>query len=217
MSRYSDESDSDSAHESGKINLIFDLDNTLISSISMKELKQKKLKNIDSSSLHYDLMDGYYRVYSRPGLQKFLDYAFKHFNVSIWTAASRDYATFIIDNIILNPTSASGGKSRKRNSRRLKMFFYDANCEQCQSIYENDSPKDLRYIYNFPEFYSCNSVIMDDLKEVREANPNNVIVADYFDAKDYNKAEKDDFLVRAKVQLEKLRKQYKKSKCKEHH
>ena len=41
--------------------------------------------------------DGHYKVFERPGLQEFLDYLFANFNVSVWTAASKSYALFIID------------------------------------------------------------------------------------------------------------------------
>jgi hypothetical protein len=53
-------------------------------------------------------MENYYIIFERPGLQQFLTFLFKNFNVSIWTAASKDYALFIIDKIII-----AGNKNRK--------------------------------------------------------------------------------------------------------
>ena len=41
-------------------------------------------------------MDGTYIICERPHLSDFMDWLFKNFNVSVWTAASKDYALFII-------------------------------------------------------------------------------------------------------------------------
>ena len=82
-----------------KSNIILDLDQTVISAEASEELDFKKYQE-KSKLFRSDNMDGYYMVYSRPYLQEFLDYIFKNFNVSIWTAASKDYALFIIEKII---------------------------------------------------------------------------------------------------------------------
>ena len=81
-----------------KPNIILDLDQTLISAEVSEEHNFKKYE-MKSKLFDYKDMDGYYIVYERPGLQKFLDYLFENFNVSIWTAASKDYALFIIEKI----------------------------------------------------------------------------------------------------------------------
>ena len=97
-----------------KKNLIFDLDETIISAISQEEFgsnnKYEKLFKI------FDMkdMDGYYYVFSRPKLQKLLDYVFDNFNVTIWTAASKSYALFIIEKIILS-----------KKERKLDYIFFD--------------------------------------------------------------------------------------------
>ena len=80
--------------------LFLDLDQTIISAEASEDFNfvkhHKKIKKF-----HYENMEGYYLIFSRPNLQEFLDYIFKNFNVSVWTAASKDYALFIIDKIIL--------------------------------------------------------------------------------------------------------------------
>jgi TFIIF-interacting CTD phosphatase-like protein len=193
--------------EGDRINCVLDLDNSIISSLSMAEIK--KAKSIDKRKLTYHTMEGYYRIYSRPHLQEFLDYAFANFNVSIWTAASRDYASFIIENIIL-----SGHPERK-----LKMFLYDENCDESQRFYNENTPKDLRYLYNFEGFYPCNTVIIDDLSDVYKANPKQTIRAPYFDAKK-DASEKDAFLLDAIKYLKELKERYERGGCayhKHHH
>lgn len=186
-----------------RLSVILDLDNTLISSLSLKEIK--KIKNIDKRKLEYHTMEGYYRVYSRPHLKKFLSYIFKNFDVSVWTAASRDYASFIIEKIII------GGKK----DRQIKMFLYDNNCDESQKYYDENSPKDLRYLYNFNGYHPCNTVIIDDLSDVFKANPKQTIRAPYFDAKK-DSSEKDEFLLDTINILEELKERYIKEGCAYH-
>lgn len=186
-----------------RIQIILDLDNSIISSLSLKEIK--KMKNIDNRKLDYHTMEGYYRVYSRPHLKKFLSYLFKNFDVSVWTAASRDYASFIIDNIIIDG----------HRDRQIKMFLYDNNCDESQKLYNENSPKDLRYIYNFKGYHPCNTVIIDDLSDVFKANPKQTIRAPYFDAKK-DSSEKDEFLLEAISKLEDLKSRYGADGCAYH-
>ena len=86
---------------------VLDLDQTLISAEPAEEYDFSKNKSKAKQFVFHD-MDGYYVVFERPGLQPFLTYLFDNFNVSIWTAASKDYALFIIEKIIL-----AGNKNRK--------------------------------------------------------------------------------------------------------
>lgn len=79
-----------------KPSIILDLDQTLISSEATEDHNFEKYKE-KSKKFRYDDMDGYYIVYSRPYLQDFLDYIFENFKVTVWTAASKDYALFIIE------------------------------------------------------------------------------------------------------------------------
>lgn len=194
-----------------KINLVLDLDNTLISSISNRELKQ--MKNINSRKLEYKDMDSYYRVFYRPHLKEFLEYAFTNFHVTVWTAASRDYAAFIIDNILLDNNSKKQYTIAPK--KQLRLFLYDDNCDQSQELYNKDSPKDLRYLYNFTGYHPCNTIIMDDLYEVYQANPKQTLRAVYFDAKK-DKSEKDTFLLEAIKKLEEIKQRYESSGCTSH-
>lgn len=152
--------------------LILDLDQTLISAEASEELDFKKYKE-KSKLFRSDDMDGYYKVYSRPHLQDFLDYAFKNFNVTIWTAASKDYALFIIEKIILN----------KKPERKLDFIFFSYHCDI--------SKKKLKYskelcaiwdIHKLPGYSSKNTVILDDYKtDVHKCQPNNCIIAPPFE------------------------------------
>ncbi len=192
-----------------KLSLIFDIDNTLISSLTMKEVK--KLKHIPQ--LKYHDMDNYYRIYHRPYLQELLDFAFKHFNVSIFTAASQSYAFFIIENIFLKDLDYDTDyKMINKPKRDFKMVLYDDNCEESRKYFNPDTPKDLKYVYQFPGYNPCNTIIVDDLKEVYEANPKNTIRADYFDSSKKD-AHNDNFLLRTMLRLKEIKKEYDSKGC----
>jgi TFIIF-interacting CTD phosphatase-like protein len=192
-----------------KINLVLDLDNTLICSVPMKEVRTMERNNHKSlSKLRYRDMDDIYRVFYRPYLDEFLSYAFKNFDVTVWTAATKDYASFIVDNIITD------GKKLKKK-RRLKMFFYDDNCDQSQSIFKETSHKDLRYLYNFKDYHGCNTLIIDDLYEVYETNSKQTLRAVYFDAKKQG-AYNDTFLLETIDKLEEIKNNYDPDECIHH-
>ncbi len=61
-----------------KINLVLDLDNTLISSVPLSSAEKSNIINLNSKD-----MDTYYRVYYRPGLEDFLNYIFDNFTGDI--------------------------------------------------------------------------------------------------------------------------------------
>jgi TFIIF-interacting CTD phosphatase-like protein len=192
-----------------KINLVLDLDNTLICSVPMKEVRTMERNNHKSlSELKYKDMDDIYRVFYRPYLDEFLTYAFENFDVTVWTAASKDYASFIVDNIMID------GKKLKKK-RRLKMFFYDDNCEQSQSLFKTTSHKDLRYLYNFKGYHGCNTLIIDDLDEVYETNSKQTLRAVYFNAKKQG-AYNDKFLLETIDKLEEIKNNYNPDECIDH-
>jgi hypothetical protein len=189
--------------DDSKINLVLDLDNTIISSVELKDLDRMKYKH---EKLPYKEMEDY-RVYARPYLREFLDYAFKNFKVTIWTAADIEYATFIIDKFVLRTHHKN---SDKTNERKLNMIFHSKNCDQSQNKYDKESPKDLRYLYNFSGYTKDNTIIVDDHEHVLRANPKQTIAAYYFDVMKKN-ASKDDFLLDAISKLELIKSKYEKT------
>ena len=141
-------------------------------------------------------MDGYYMVYSRPYLQEFLDYIFKNFNVSIWTAASKDYALFIIEKIILD----------KKVDRKLDFIFFSYHCDISKKTKKYSKELcTLWDIHKLPGYSSKNTVIIDDFKtDVHKSQPNNCIISPPFKfTKDGS--ENDTFLKDIIPQLEKMK------------
>lgn len=165
---------------------ILDLDETLISGVSKKEKHTpKKLENYN--------MDNYYTIYCRPHLQEFLDYVFEHFNVIIWTAASKDYCLFIVEKIIL-----------KKPERTIFKIFFSYHCSLSKKFMKSKNvPKKLSIMWeNFglSEMNKNNVVILDDFEDVYNCQKDNCISAKSFDAlKD--ESEKDTFLKDLLVQL----------------
>lgn len=171
-----------------KPNIFLDLDNTIISSVTPKEFQ--KIKE-HTKGLSYTVMKRFYTIFHRPYLQEFLDFIFEHFHVSVWTAGSKDYCLFIVENIIL-----------AKKNRSLKLILYDMNCDQSEALFHNESPKDLRYVFKFPNFHKNDTFILDDLPEVQRVNNKNVLPAKYFDVKHADSVN-DTFL---KETIEKLKK-----------
>lgn len=168
-------------------NIILDLDNTVISSVEMDKLKKMSKKEKDRlKEFNYDDMGRLFRVFHRPGVQEFLSFIFSKYNVSVWTAASKDYALFIIDHILLN---------KKYPNRKLDFIFFDYHVDI--SEIKKDHPKYLDLLWNYFKFTGYNkdnTVIIDDNKDVHLGQKNNVIKALYFDVEKASTSTDDTFL-----------------------
>jgi TFIIF-interacting CTD phosphatase-like protein len=162
---------------------ILDLDNTIICSEAEEELDFEKNK-AKVKKFNFDDMDGYYMVFHRPGLQKFLNFLFKNFDVAVWTAASKDYALFIVEKIILN----------NKKNRKLDFILFSYHCDLSKKL--KNGTKDLDMLWdNFKiEGYDkFNSVIFDDYDEVQNTNIGNCIPIKPFEFNEEG-SENDDFL-----------------------
>ena len=176
-----------------KPNFILDLDQTLISAEASEDFDLKKYEK-KMKLFNYKDMDGYYLVFERPHLQKFLDKLFKKFNVSIWTAASKDYALFIINKIILS-----------KPERKLDWIFFSYHCKLSKKL--TDNTKSLKIIweeYGFKNYNNNNTVILDDYDEVYNTQKYNCIVATPFEFKK-NGSEHDNFLKKLTNKLDLLK------------
>lgn len=169
-----------------EFNVILDLDNTIICAVEMDYYNSNKNKmNLLDSNLKYADFENAYRIYQRPNLEEFLTFIFRNFNVAIFTAASKDYGLFILDNIIRTIIP----------DQELSFFFYDYHTDLSRKYY--NSPKDLRLLWNkFPTtFQQHNTIIIDDLKDVKVANGFNCINIKEFEVIDENYDNEKDFKV----------------------
>lgn len=168
-----------------KLDIILDLDNTIIFSVAFSDLESMTSVK-DLEKLEYKDMGCYYRIYKRPYLSKFLDFLFEHFNVSVWTAASRDYALFIINYMML-----------EGRCDVVKNIFTSDDCKLSCDKFSYKSPKDLNYLYHhFPsEYRQEHTIIIDDLPDVFDINPENCIKAPCFDVEKMEDSTIDMFLL----------------------
>jgi hypothetical protein len=180
-------------NDTNKPNIILDLDQTMISAEKPEDINSSKYKE-KHQLFNSEEMEGYYTIYSRPKLQKFLDFIFEHFNVTIWTAASKDYALFIIDKIIL-----------KNPNRKLDFIFFSYHCKWSKKQKKNSKNLCMLWdVHKIPGYTENNTVILDDFKEdVHKCQPNNCIIASPFEFKDKG-SDSDDFLEKLIPQLEKM-------------
>lgn len=184
------------------MNVILDLDNTIINALDDSD--RKKLSGDFSSKFKYRDMIPFFRIYARPHLDKFLDYLFANYNVSIMTAAEKDYALFIIENFILT-----------KPERKLNFIFFRYQVELSREIY--GGVKDLRVIWELFQvsgFTKQNTVIIDDLDMVYETNPHNTLRIKGFFIVDedtgkinYDMAD-DDEILKIMSKLDHIRKVY---------
>jgi TFIIF-interacting CTD phosphatase-like protein len=155
------------------MNVILDLDSTLINSVEAKNLNlidpilYTKLKYFDfkyNGTIQY-------RIFARPHLDQFLDYLFKNFNVAVFTAADKEYAYAIIKNFILtNP------------KRKLDFIFTRYHFEQGALMFQKAKPLDMIFnVYKHQGYSRDNTYIIDDLPDVWEANPKNTVHAPAFE------------------------------------
>lgn len=180
---------------SDKINILLDLDQTLISAESTSDYNFKKNKSKSKKFTFYD-MDGYYIVFERPDLQSFLDDLFTNFNVSIWTAASKDYALFIIDKIIL----------QNKPERKLDWVFFSYHCDISKKTKKGSKSLEMLWdVYEIPGYNKNNTFILDDYDEVYNTQPNNCIIAKAFEFEDSD-SNQDDFLKQLSEKLKDLKK-----------
>ena len=137
-------------------------------------------------------MEGYYIIFERPHLQEFLDFLFENFNVSIWTAATKDYALFIIEKIILS-----------KPNRKIDWIFFSYHCNVSKKI--KKGTKDLSMLWDFykiPGYNQNNTIILDDYDEVHSTQTDNCIIAKPFKFSSKN-SEKDDFFIQLIPKLKK--------------
>lgn len=141
------------------INIFLDLDNTIISA--------EETKNIENINLYPERYKfDKYTIIPRPHLEEFLNYLFKNFDVSIWTAASKSYALFIIKNIII----------KNHTNRKIKVILFYENTKNIL----NKKLSSLWNIWHQHVFNELNTLIIDDLKDVYDANKNCYLIKPFY-------------------------------------
>ena len=153
--------------------IILDLDHTLICTCP-RDILQTVTDDIHSIPLKKHAYEDCF-IFERPHLHEFLDFLFENFDVSVFTAAAEDYASFIVEKIII------GDKARK-----IDFFLSSIDADVCYNRYQRH--KCLDYVNELAskvgkgsEYSLNNMLIIDDNLFVIESNKDNSIAAPAFD------------------------------------
>jgi len=125
------------------IYIVLDLDETVLHSLHYDELDENKIHTEIFSKFMDDDSDedNHYVVYTRPHVMKFMDYIFKDHRVIVWTAASEDYATWIIRNIL-----SLSEHSNDPIPRNIELLLSGDHCDISHEL--SDKHKHLDLLYN---------------------------------------------------------------------
>jgi len=176
-----------------RINIILDLDNTLISSLAKDE--ETSILKPRMKQFRWENMENVYKVFERPGLQDFLDFLFDNFSVSVWTAASKSYALFIIEKFILH----------NRPTRKLACILYSHHCKKSKKLTKKQKALHiLQSHFKMSNYDMNNTYIIDDHPEVYQSQPQNCIHIKPFEFSDRQSFKDDELLKVIKPKLEKL-------------
>lgn len=175
-------------------NVVLDLDNTLISAIDAAEQQAMGKTAIAQlqSKFRWENMEDEFMVFERPYLQRFLTWLFRNFNVSVWTAASKTYASFIVERFVAGP------------DRTLDFVLFSDHCKQSQQAC--NAHKNLSMMSSiFPTGYNpAETLIIDDHDEVYHTQPARCIRVQRFDATD-SRCTQDTELLSVLKQLRQLK------------
>jgi hypothetical protein len=190
------------AASSGKLNVILDIDETLVYFIHSKYFSHSWDKLSAAEKSKYEVVTTKSGVFiKRPNLDKFLDYLFEHCTVTLWTWSDAEYARGIVDMFI------------KKDDRKLLHVLSERHASASTAY--NKYSKDLRYVWralqegddDYVGYEPNNTVLIDDLPSnaANAANRDNAILIEPFalfgEVKDrsdeYTDVSNDDALLRA--------------------
>ena len=174
-----------------KMNLILDLDDTLINTFNFNFYNNKNIEinnGNDSTISILHLPNFLGLVYIRPYLFEFLEYAFTNFNISIWTASTTIYCKEILKIIL----------SESQFSKAIVILARDNNNYvdiKTNKIYKdvirnNIIQKPLDLLWNDIQlseiFTKENTLIIDNNNNILVENPYNSFVIKEFTSKSVN-------------------------------
>lgn len=157
--------------------ILLDLDNTLIHAVTNEEALKPGDYNRVKHLKHVD-MDGVYQIWERPNLQEFLSQLFKKYKVSVFTASSKDYMLFIVENFILTPDYPE---------RELDFVFFSYHCGKSSKRYQGNHKRLALLVddYQLKDIFPQDStVLIDDLEDWSKDQQDKVIVCKSFNIHD---------------------------------
>ena len=148
-----------------------DLDQTIVHSVEDGEVDGKIVAARKKTLSNHIMPNSIYTVFERPGLQPFLDFLFKNYKVAVWTAASKDYALFVINQCIL-----AGKKDRHLE---WILFSYHGDLSR-RATGKTKNLEELSKSMGIADASMDRTFIVDDYDEVYYTQPDNCIIAPGF-------------------------------------
>jgi RNA polymerase II C-terminal domain phosphatase-like 3/4 len=153
-----------------KLNLLLDLDNTLIHSKKSKNENEIKYEEGFNILCEFQTQNNYYQVFVRNGLIDFLNEIKDKFNIYIYTMGTFDYATFIYKSIEI-------------------LMDNDIFCGIIAR--DGDHAGQYKYFYILNHLDNNNTIVIDDTKNIWiDEHKKNLIVIQKF-KHDYKKIDND--------------------------
>ena len=150
--------------------IVLDIDETLIHSVTKEDYIQNKdlLSKFPAFVMDdEDDEENPYIVVVRPKLIQFLKFLTTNFDTMIWTAASRDYAVWIIKNVFQ--------KFIPDFTSKLKLFLHGDHCDVSWTLYDKHKHlPTLQTEFNLKNIDNCFKggcyILIDDSDEARNSN-----------------------------------------------
>jgi len=190
-----------------KINVIFDIDETLIhsKSVEIPENGDKYLQQIekDKKDIMFINLGGnhVYIVYKRPFYKQLLNYCYKKFNVSFWTAGTPPYCVGVLKKLL---TPEQFNKTHIMFSRKDTKSTYD--CKKNYLIKHKSVnghyPKLLHILWHHPnyktKFTPNNTILLDNSSVHTSRYPKNTLkVPDFYPSKkEFDNTNSNDIYLR---------------------
>lgn len=153
--------------------IILDLDETLISSCIPDEVTSQQLKKL-KGKFKYGNFEDEYVIFARPHLQTFLKFVFSNFKVTVFTAASREYAAYIVEKFVLTDPET-----------QLAWFFWSYHCKSSAKHYRQNN-KNIRLLPNNyflnDDFDVDTTLLIDDHPKWTRGQKDSVVMVKPFEA-----------------------------------
>ena len=164
-----------------KINLVLDIDDTLIKTVAINEEFISKNEEFDNMKI-IRLPNFLGIVYIRPHLLNFLKFCFFYFNVSFWTSGSSLYCREILKLILTNEQYEKTKLILARDNNNY--VDIKTNIIYRNIIYNDEILKPLDLLFNDKNhsklFNRKNTLIIDNNKKISNSNFSNSILIDEF-------------------------------------
>lgn len=153
----------------GKL-IVFDIDETLFTSVDQDELKEVKLKQPKLRKADHSLQHGNEKqfMYARPYLKEFMNFSFKNFDyVGFYTMADGMWLRKFLKNLVGEDTA------------KKSLFLYDYTDSEAYKGDDEDRIKSLKKIwkkYGHLGINKGNTIFIEDTFENLREDPDNCIV-----------------------------------------